>query len=330
MAQFITLVFLVLSTQWVFAIGCGDMVTSDIVFEDDLHCDTGYFALEVLADNVTVDMNGYTLSGTEDLMGIVISGYRGVTVKNGNFEGFWSGINAADSDDLVIENNNFYGVSSGVTVSSGNRANIIANNFLWIDGTGVSVLNRVAGQSANNALISHNQFYLNGVGISVCGAGTDFAKVKHNFIWKSQDWGLILQRARNPQVYDNTILQAGLSALRLDGVKYALVSNNSFRNGLVGVSLFADASSACLDDGDSLSYKNKMTGNHIFGYETGLVLGLGLTTGQVLKNVISHNKIYNNITGAFLNTDAHENNVTNNAYGGTDVHYVDLGVDNQF
>jgi len=53
-------------------------------------------------------------------------------------------------------------------------------------------------------------------------------------------------------------------------------------------------------------------------------LGLGTAdTREVYRNRIIGNKLYNNDTGIYFNTDAHRNNATGNAYHGTTTEVID-------
>ena len=62
---------------------CGDTVTHDITLTADLHCTTGWFALYVPTHGVTVDLDGHTISGSRDLVGISINDAVSVRIVNG-------------------------------------------------------------------------------------------------------------------------------------------------------------------------------------------------------------------------------------------------------
>lgn len=98
------------------ALSCGDSVVGTVVLTSDLDCSSGYTALEVANNNVTIDLNGFTLSGSRDLSGININEYDNIAIKNGAIKGFWVGINSSRSDELNVNNVTFYEVGNGVIV----------------------------------------------------------------------------------------------------------------------------------------------------------------------------------------------------------------------
>lgn len=82
---------------------CGDVVTANVRLTDDHTCAGA--GLVVGADDITIDLNGYTIEcTTTGYLGIDNSGgYDGVTIKNGTIKGFDEGIRSYDGDDLVIQ-----------------------------------------------------------------------------------------------------------------------------------------------------------------------------------------------------------------------------------
>ena len=56
--------------------GCGDMVTRSCTFNENLNCPTGH-GLIIGADAITIEGNGYTITGTGDWEGIHNGGYGG-------------------------------------------------------------------------------------------------------------------------------------------------------------------------------------------------------------------------------------------------------------
>ena len=43
------------------ALSCGDVITRNTTLTADLHCTTGFYALEIGRDHVTLNLNGHTL-----------------------------------------------------------------------------------------------------------------------------------------------------------------------------------------------------------------------------------------------------------------------------
>lgn len=103
---------------------------------DDLH------AIEIAANNVTIDLNGFSLTGLSGaLSGIVTDGgdYHGITIRNGTIQSFNYGIDLDRNDgtdvmieDLKVFNNEF----TGILLTSGHvRRCIVKDNGL----TGIEV-----------------------------------------------------------------------------------------------------------------------------------------------------------------------------------------------
>ena len=46
------------------AVECGDSLYSNIRLEENLHCPSSAYALKVMADNITIDLNHFVISGS--------------------------------------------------------------------------------------------------------------------------------------------------------------------------------------------------------------------------------------------------------------------------
>ncbi|MGJ8662109.1 MAG: right-handed parallel beta-helix repeat-containing protein [Marinicella sp.] len=314
------------------ALSCGDIITTNTVMTADLHCTTSYYALEIQANNVTLDMNGHTLSGTSDLAGIIMHSQDNVTIKGGGaITGFWAGINTSRSNQLEVDNITFYNTGNGVIVSSGNDALIKNNDFIDMYAQGVYIANNVAGLTANNNSVTNNEFYQNRIGIEICGDDSDRNAIRNNLIWKTQDYGIHVIQSNRNRIINNQILDTDNTALRMNNSSRNVIKSNSLRVGRVGLSILADAGGRCLDTGATNSKKNQFTGNHSIDFDTGIVMGVGLSsTAEVTLNQIHMNKLYNNDIGIFFNTDAHFNDATDNAYTGTLTDVSDIGLSNTY
>src|SRR5947209_4830145 len=87
-------------------IACGAEITRDTVLDRDLVCDRGP-ALVIVADGVTLDLGGHTVSGPTDLSapgpGILLRGVTGSTVRNGTVLHFDAGVAVEGGAANVIE-----------------------------------------------------------------------------------------------------------------------------------------------------------------------------------------------------------------------------------
>ena len=314
------------------ALSCGEVVTTNTTLTADLFCNSGYTALEIGDDNITLDLNGYTLSGTRDLVGISVYGKNKVKIKGngGGLKGFWAGINSSESNQLQVNGTTFYDLDAGVIISAGSEGLIANNDFIYINGQGVFIANFIAGKQANNNTVTNNEFYQSSTGIYVCGDHSDKNTLTKNLIWLSQDRGIHLVRSDNNVLQDNDVIESGETAIRLDDSARNQIKSNSLKKGRVGLEILAGSSGACLESGLQRSFKNVYQGNHTFEFETAVIMGTGVTSNSVYSNLLNDNKLYDNNTGIFFNTDTYLNNANSNAYTGTITPVVDLGVSNSY
>ncbi len=129
----------------------GVEISSDTTLDRDLVCDGGP-ALVIVADGVTLDLGGHTVSGPPDVRGrgpgILLRGVSGATVRNGTVQRFDAGVAVQGGggnvvEGLVVENNlgsNDGDFGDGIVVnnSTGNR---IQDNVLRSNGpfSGISL-----------------------------------------------------------------------------------------------------------------------------------------------------------------------------------------------
>src|SRR5919109_1488226 len=100
-------------------VGCGDVITQDTTLDEDL-VDCPGSGIVIGADDITVDLNGHTISGT----GATGFAYAGVdlssnnaTVRDGAVRGFEHGVQISCNNNLVRSvsaSNNELGVFIGV------------------------------------------------------------------------------------------------------------------------------------------------------------------------------------------------------------------------
>ena len=89
------------------AVACGKEITANTTLDGDLRCSQGP-ALVVTADNVVLDLAGYTIYGPgasgADAPGILLKNVKGVTVRKGTVKGFEAGVAIAGGANNVVEN----------------------------------------------------------------------------------------------------------------------------------------------------------------------------------------------------------------------------------
>ncbi len=313
------------------ALSCGDSIASSIVMTHDLNCTTGYQALEIVADNVTIDMNGHKISGTRSLSGISVSNHYNITIKNGVISGFWVGVNSFKSYLVDIDSVTFYNLGTGVILNSTNKSMVSHSNFYYIDAQGVFILRNKFGTTASDNIIFKNQFYKNRVGIEACGEKSNNNQINSNFLWKTTDYGISLKTSHSNLITDNTILETNSTAIRVYNSSLNTIKSNSLRQGGTGLSLLAGGDNSCSGSPSKATYKNSFSGNHAIDFNTGVNLGLGTTSSaQVFNNSLNYNKIYNDTIGIYFKQDAHYNDAKYNAFYGTATPVIDNGMGNTY
>jgi len=102
-------------------VNCGDTITADTTLDANLSCTPDVDGLVIGENGVTIDLSGFTITGSGGSSGVFNPGYDEVTIMNGAITGFQDGIRAdfhADNltlKDLAFSNQKF---SSIVIVNS--------------------------------------------------------------------------------------------------------------------------------------------------------------------------------------------------------------------
>ncbi|GHA14187.1 hypothetical protein GCM10008090_24960 [Arenicella chitinivorans] len=314
-------------------VNCGDYITTNVTLDSDLHCTSGYTALEVGANNITIDLNGHVLSGTSDLMGVLIHARNNVTIKNGWIRGFWGGINTARSDKLRIDNVSFYGMNQGLIMAGTDDGSVTNSDFINLNGTGVRIYTHSAFASADRNTIQNNEFYQVRVGVGICGTSAENNVIADNLMWKTVDNAIALNHANRNKISGNRILDQGDgAAIRINSSFYNDVFNNTLQTGQhSALSILANAASPCLEPAEQRSGKNRFYNNRVDGFDTAINLGLGTDSGRYIEgNGILSNQIHNSNIGIMFRSDAYSNYARDNNFTGTTTPIYDLGINNNY
>lgn len=190
-------------------IACGQEITKDTTLEGDLVC-SGTPALIIAADNVTLDLNGHTITGKGALSrggpAILFRDVKGSTVQKGTIQRFGAGVSIEGGSGNVVQNltvvdnvgevDGDYGDGITLSGSSGNKVigNTVARNGPF---SGISII----GASTNNE-IRQNQVADNNMlpgapgdgrqdmGIRIEGPGANENKVVGNTVTGSGNSGI--------------------------------------------------------------------------------------------------------------------------------------------
>jgi len=114
-------------------VSCGDTITTDTTLDSNLVC--GATGLIVGADDITLDCNGHTITGSSSSSGISLTSRSGVTVKNCNVSNFVVGFVLRFSSNNILEGNtassNIEGFRVGFSSDDNSfRENMVSSNSL--------------------------------------------------------------------------------------------------------------------------------------------------------------------------------------------------------
>ena len=249
---------------------CGQTITEDTILENDLGPCPNH-GIVVGADGITLDLNGHQVVGTaagRDGAGIYILNRTGVTVLNGTVRAFDIGVAIDGGSRNTVR---------GVTA----RDNI--GGIGAIGGDGFAILssreNRILDSQA------HNNGPFSGVGLYSRRDGDHPGTpgvARDNLISGNSITGNIISRDRaTPNSTDNDGIR-----VENDAVFNTFSDNRVARNGLDGISLFADTA-------DNIVRNNQVEGNGF--YRTTARRGSGIIVfTRSTRNVVENNLVTNN------------------------------------
>jgi parallel beta-helix repeat protein len=200
------------------AVTFGQEIKANITLDGDLS-GSGGPALIVAADNVVVDLGGFTVTGHGSSAahpGILIRNVKGVTVRKGTVTGFGAGVAIAGGSKNVIENMTVqdnigstegdFGDGITVNASTGNiiRGNTVRRNgpFAGISLVGACTKNEIRDNtiSDNNMLPGDPSMGRQDMGIRLEGPGANNNKINGNTITASGAEGIcVLPTCTDPQ-----------------------------------------------------------------------------------------------------------------------------------
>jgi len=134
-------------------------ITEDTALNTDIFCDEDE-AVYIAADNVLLDCNGHSITGSGSGSGIKSIGYNNITIRECNISNFYYGINIQGGSVInidkenVITDNSFYGIYM-VDVND----TTITNTSLERDNNGIYVVNGSYVNVTDNLIALNKKFY---------------------------------------------------------------------------------------------------------------------------------------------------------------------------
>ncbi|MDQ2826822.1 MAG: right-handed parallel beta-helix repeat-containing protein [Actinomycetota bacterium] len=201
------------------AVTCGQVITANTTLTGDLTCTEGP-ALIVAADNVVLDLGGFTISGhgaaSAGAPGILLRNVKGVTVRKGTIAHFGAGIAIAGGANNVVQNvtvqdnvgepDGDFGDGITMSDSSGNRiqGNVVRRNGPF---SGISMVGACSDNTIQDNVVSDNNMLpgdpsvgRQDMGIRIEGPAADNNVVTGNTVTGSGADGIVvLPTCANPQ-----------------------------------------------------------------------------------------------------------------------------------
>lgn len=263
-------------------VACGQTITLTTTFDGSVGpCASG---LVVGADNITIDLAGYTLSGTPEAgegPGIDIGDHTGVTVRNGTVTRFDTGVAVQGGSGntvtgmTLMANRGGGDFGEGVLIFAG-TANTVSANRVQDNGPygGVSLL------VASHNVVTGNQ-------------------ISGNAMSTTNTSGIRLENIGHSASNDNTISDNLVQGSGLDGIElFAGASTNRIQRNTVvqnnrdGITAFAGSSGNLVEDNQIRSNGfGPIAGDGI--YLRAAQGTFGAPSGNVVRrNVSTGNKVY--------------------------------------
>ena len=192
-------------------IACGAEITEDTTLESDLVC-SGAPAFIIAADNVTLDLNGFTITGKGALSrggpAILFRGVKGSTVQKGTIRRFGAGVALQGGSANVVQNltiiDNVGGdegeFGDGIAVM-GSSANRIQGNTVARNGpfSGISLIGPSSENEIRNNIVTDNNMLpgepaagRQDMGIRIEGPQANGNKVTGNTVTGSGADGIVI------------------------------------------------------------------------------------------------------------------------------------------
>jgi parallel beta-helix repeat protein len=146
---------------------CGDQISNDVRLDVDLTCSGD--ALTIVADNITINLNGHEVAGNGTGVGITLRQRSGVTIKGGAVRNFLTGIFVSQSTDVTVKDNSLT-LNREAIFLIGSSHNVVKSNVAW-DNTqrGIMLRPTMAGVVSTDNMVVDNVLMNNPSGILVFG-----------------------------------------------------------------------------------------------------------------------------------------------------------------
>jgi parallel beta-helix repeat protein len=224
-------------------LSCGDTITVDTTLEADL-TDCPSNGLVIGADNITLDLNGHTISGDGKPVrrcprrqpcdwGVFNDRHDGVTVRDGSLRGFAVGVLVGGvRGNRLVELSSSRNQYFGYVVADSARTVIrdsSGNDNPRPDGDGLGVF------MSHDLRIVHNSFRRNGqLGMHIEGSTRNL--IKGNVVARNGDFGIFLEADGN-QLRGNHSVRDGVAGIQVGPGSRNVIAGNRIDGSGEGIGL---------------------------------------------------------------------------------------------
>ena len=228
---------------------CGDVISEDLTLTEPLICSGEYtYGLEIGAEDITIDCNGWGISGSGFGTGIYVNAYSRVTVKNCDISNFNNGVEIYSSSDSEINKNNIHNnQDNGIYVDLSDNLQILDNGIRNNDGFGVFIEGEdiSSGHTIKGNIINGNNIECGEEGCAgILLLGEDNCVIEDNEVSRNY-YGIVLSQSYDNSVLNNVLEGNFHSGIALFGGNNNDISGNEITDsGNVGIWIRSNAEDA--------------------------------------------------------------------------------------
>jgi len=210
----------------VYAISCGDTITTDTVLDSDLTCSNT--AITIGANGITLDCQGHTIRGSGSISGILSIDRQNIIIKNCIVENFATGISFESTNNSQLINNTASNNGWGFFIFSSSDNTLTSNTANYNGDKGF-----LLRTSSNfNTLTSNTANYSGSTGFSLSASSNNI--LTNNTANGNELWGFRLQSSSNFNNFTSNIANNNEDGFRLQSS-----SNNIFTSNIANNNSFA-------------------------------------------------------------------------------------------
>lgn len=233
---------------------CGATVTVNTVLTGDLDCTTsGGDGLIIGADNVVLNLNGFTISGGTSGAGIRVTYRTGTRVLNGTITGFNAGmeiqqstnttvtsldiaahdrgINVGGGGGHLLEKNNLHGHGRDAIRIAVSISNVIAKNTVTSNVYGIGIADYSSETRVEKNVADGNRYF----GISAYSGATNTVFEKNVVSNTTFDGISASADTTFTHLEKNQVTTSGDDGIDIDTPSATLIKNTSTDNGDLGI-----------------------------------------------------------------------------------------------